>query len=99
MALLSGCLGPAHRQITPPPITVTRSTVPPAEARQHYIEGHRHLARAEWDEAAASFEEALLFDAHSPDILRGLAAAAGGRGDTAARDDYLLRAAAAEERR
>jgi tetratricopeptide (TPR) repeat protein len=94
--LLVACR-PTTGRITQPPTTIdVRPPGPSPAARSAYIAAHLYLAEERWDEATAAFTEARKRDPDSPAILRGLAAAAEGRGEIEARDRYLKRAAALE---
>lgn len=97
LLLLAGCVRRPVSIITPPDLSAPASTVPPAGARSAYIAGHRCLAQGAWEDAAEAFAEAHELDPSSPAILRGLAAASAGQGDSAAAADYLQQAAALEE--
>lgn len=96
VVLAAGCVRRPTNIITPPDLSAPATTVPPAGARSAYIAGQLHLAREEWADAAAAFAEARDLDPDSPAILRGLAAAAAGQGDSGAAADYLQQAAALE---
>lgn len=90
LALFCGCGPPSHNISTPPVPSVPDhlARIPPPAARSLYIQGHRCLAEARWEDALAAFEAARLLDPGSSAIRRGLALAAAGAGDSAASEAH-----------
>jgi len=73
--------GGAVQHITPPPVFPSSETRTPSAALALYLRGQLHLNQAEWDEAEAVFQEAMLLDPKSPWLYLALSDVAEGKGE------------------